>query len=72
MDNSTLLVPPSTDSGRPSCGCRLLECWVGPGPAFDPSAGDILEGSTMEEVLWTPRLLESEGGRKGLCGSMPV
>ena len=45
---------------------------MGPGPAFDHSAGDTLEGSTMEEVLWTPRLLESEGGRKGLCGSMPV
>ena len=69
MDNTA---GPRAGSGRPPCGCPLLVCPVEPGPAFDYRAGDILEGSTMEEVLWTPRLLESEGGRKGLYGSMPM
>lgn len=40
----------------------LLECRVGPDPAFDPKAGDILEGSTVRECTWDNQALGA--GRK--------
>lgn len=50
MDSSTFLVLEQVleTTVRLSCpGLVLLECGVGPGPAFDSKTSDILEGQDL-------------------------